>query len=305
LKPDVEHASVCNAQRTDSMRRFPHQFGGSWTDDKLNRLRKYLSAYTTALKRQRFRLLYIDAFAGTGYRTTRDGSDTYQLFQSSDDAELAKGSARVALEVNPPFHEYIFVESDPAKFRELSLLREQFPDRRIELLNEDSNQAILRICHTNDWRKQRAVAFLDPYGMQVEWATIREIAYTRCIDLWYLFPIGMVLRLTPYHGQIPEGWASALDKILPDTNWRSEFYSDVAQTDLFGISVSRRQRMIDIGNIEKYLIMNLRKVFAGVAENGLQLRNSKGSCMYLLTFACGNARGAPIALRIAQDVLKA
>ena len=48
------------------MRRSPHRFGGSWTEDKLNRLSRYLRAYTTALKKQRFRLLYVDAFAGTG-----------------------------------------------------------------------------------------------------------------------------------------------------------------------------------------------------------------------------------------------
>lgn len=51
-----------------------HAFGGDWTDTKLAVLRNYLSAYTTALKDKprpnfRFQKVYIDAFAGTGYRT--------------------------------------------------------------------------------------------------------------------------------------------------------------------------------------------------------------------------------------------
>ena len=45
-----------------------HVFGGEWTTEKLNILQKYLQAYVTVMKKQRFTLYYIDAFAGTGYR---------------------------------------------------------------------------------------------------------------------------------------------------------------------------------------------------------------------------------------------
>lgn len=40
-------------------------FGGSWTDEKLERVRKYLAAYVIALKHQSFELHYVDAFAGS------------------------------------------------------------------------------------------------------------------------------------------------------------------------------------------------------------------------------------------------
>jgi hypothetical protein len=43
-------------------------FGGDWTEKKLGVLEKYLTAYTTALKNQPFKKVYMDAFAGTGYR---------------------------------------------------------------------------------------------------------------------------------------------------------------------------------------------------------------------------------------------
>ena len=39
------------------------------------------------------------------------------------------------------------------------------------------------LCH-KDWSSHRAVLFLDPYGMQVEWTTIEAIARTGAIDLW-------------------------------------------------------------------------------------------------------------------------
>ena len=47
------------------------QFGGKWTEQKLQRLRDYLVAYLQALKNQPFTLYYIDAFAGTGYNTPK------------------------------------------------------------------------------------------------------------------------------------------------------------------------------------------------------------------------------------------
>lgn len=46
------------------------EWGGNWTEIKLDILKRYLEAYLTAMtdQRQRYRLGYIDGFAGTGYR---------------------------------------------------------------------------------------------------------------------------------------------------------------------------------------------------------------------------------------------
>lgn len=55
----------------DDRRDREHQFGGKWTTVKLKVLSHYLQSYTTALKKTRFHKLYIDAFAGTGYRDMR------------------------------------------------------------------------------------------------------------------------------------------------------------------------------------------------------------------------------------------
>ncbi len=42
------------------------EFGGLWTLIKLDVVEEYLNFFTTALKRQGFKLCYIDAFAGEG-----------------------------------------------------------------------------------------------------------------------------------------------------------------------------------------------------------------------------------------------
>lgn len=89
-----------------------HTFGGAWTDRKVELVRRYLDAYTTVMKKQRFKLVYVDAFAGTGYRSPKDSSDDPLLFTEFPEMiGLSKGSARVALEVGDrPFDQYVFVE---------------------------------------------------------------------------------------------------------------------------------------------------------------------------------------------------
>ena len=61
--------------------------------------------------------------------------------------------------------------------------------------------------------------------------------------------------------------------------------------------------MIFFSEIEQYIMERLRATFAGVAANSLSLRNSKNVPLYLLCFAAGNPKGAPIAVRIAEHVL--
>ena len=56
--------------------------------------------------------------------------------------------------------------------------------------------------------------------------------------------------------------------------------------------------------IEQYFMKCLQEIFAGVAANPLSLRNSKNVPLYLLCFAAGNPRGAPTAVKIAQQILE-
>ena len=69
-------------------------FGGPWTQEKLEILRRYLDAYTTALKNQPFDLWYIDAFAGSGWYRDQ-GVDPSSAYGDFD--ELRQGSATIAL----------------------------------------------------------------------------------------------------------------------------------------------------------------------------------------------------------------
>lgn len=99
------------------------QFGGDWTAEKLERVRKYLVAYASIMRNQGFRFAYIDAFAGTGYNTPRakkeEGASLFPELADDDAVGFLDGSARIALKVEPRFTKYIFIEKDPKRFAEL------------------------------------------------------------------------------------------------------------------------------------------------------------------------------------------
>ena len=288
-----------------------HNFGGDWTDDKLGRIRRYLESFTTALKRQNFSRLYVDAFAGTGYRTQSNQFEIEQDQLSFIDPPgmeaMKNGSARIALGVESGFHRYVFIEKHAARFEQLQKLRTEFPNLsdKLEILRDDANTAIVAVCRETDWQKWRAVVFLDPYGAQVDWRTIEAIANTKAIDLWYLFPSIALDRMLPKNGVIPESWQDRLDQMLGDVAWRTEFYAESGQTDLFSID-NRKERKASVDAIDRYMGARLGSVFPAVAKRSARMCNSTGYCMYLLYFACANPnpKAHRLALRIAEHILK-
>ncbi len=291
-----------------------HDFGGKWTDDKLLRLKKYLLAYTTIFDRnagaRSFSTTYVDAFAGTGYRTeqkSKCGEAEFELGYADTEADtLYKGSARIALEIQPPFKKYIFIDKDRNRARELTILAHQFREDNghIEIRHQEATEFFTEWCANSNWRKNRAVVFLDPYGMQVEWDLLASIARTEAIDLWLLFPLGIgVNRLLPRNELPPTNWATRLTKLFGTDEWLAEFYRIDPQGELF-VEEPSVQKTASFNRITRYYVRRLRELFPGVADNPLPLYNSKNNPMFLLCFACSNKKGATTAVRIAQHVLK-
>lgn len=265
-----------------------HSFGGAWTERKLSVVRRYLEIYAQALKNQPFQRVYIDAFAGTGDRTDRRRA-TLPLLDLPEFEAIAKGSARLALEVEPPFHRYVLVERVTRRASELTALKSQFPDREIEIINDDANDAIAAVCKATSWRGTRGIVFLDPYGLQVTWDTLVAIARTKALDVWVLFPSGMGLnRLLTKSGDIPQEWQETLDRSLGTNEWRSAFYRNEEEADLFAGQRSKTVKDADPAKLEKFYLDRLRKIFPTVMDNCIRLTNSKDQTMYLLCFASSN-----------------
>lgn len=300
------------------------QFGGRWTTDKLERLRKYLAAYVQIMKNRRYRFAYIDAFAGTGYIEPRarkkkkdagptltpvDAADpeTFKAFAEAESQEFLEGSARIALRIEPRFHKYIFIERKAARCAELERLKVEFPDLAgdIQIVNEDANGYLRQMC-AKSWKDRRAVLFLDPFGMAVEWSTVQAIAKTRAIDLWYLFPLGVAVnRLLSSDGRINDGWSRSLDRVFGTHDWYDAFYRVTKQDDLFGEQATKTSKVANFGCITEFFVERLRQAFGqkSVAANPLPLYSSCNNPLFLLCFACGNPSAAKTAVKIADHVL--
>lgn len=284
-------------------------FGGNWTQDKLERLKNYLNAYVKVFKNQTWaETIYVDAFAGTGsIPAKKTGIDSVAVpFLEVEDItgvqveEFLNGSARIALEIDPPFGKYLFIESSAKKITELEALKQEFADRsqRIEIVKADANAYLMEWINKTDWRKTRAVVFLDPCGMQVEWRLLEVLAATKSIDLWLLVPIGMGVNRLLTHGELPpQSWQDRLTLFFGTDEWLEKFYTSSIKENLFGFS-SEVERVTDYKALEGYFVQRLNTLFDAVAPNPLTQRNSKNSPMFMLCFAAHHPKAVEIAKHI-------
>jgi len=287
-------------------------FGGDWTEVKLSMLKDYLAAYTMALKKKPFSKMYIDAFAGTGYREIEAQEDTPGLFEEQVNAEetgFFDGSVRLALQIDPPFDRYAFIEKSSKRMSELRTVTEAFPSLsdRMEFCPGDANKVLPGLCRVTDCVKTRAVLFLDPFGMSVDWSTMEAVARTKAIDVWILFPVGIGVNrlLKKKADDIPLPWQNRLDRIFGTSEWRTVFFKPTAQSKLFREETVTEKVGDAIQAIANYYQERLQTVFPTVASNPRYLCNSKQSPMFIFTFAVSNPSpiSQGLALRIAEHIL--
>ncbi len=292
-----------------------HQFGGDWTEEKLERLRKYLSAYMQIFTKNvwaaRYTTHYVDAFAGTGSRAERqerDSTSTLSLLGKDDATDVERfyrGSARIALEIEPSFDNFIFVEQNRQHVDELEQLRHEYSHKadRIVVEHNDANAFLQTWCQSMDWDANRAVVFLDPYGMAVDWTTLEAIAETKAIDLWILLPVGQAINRLLTRDRIPPGaWADKLIRFFGTEDWKDAFYAPSGQISLFQ-EEEEFEKKANFESISNFFVARLETIFEKVADNSLALLNSRNVPLFILYFAASNPRGAPTAVNIAGDIL--
>lgn len=280
------------------------KFGGNWTEEKLNIFTSYLDVYLIALQNQQFKKIYIDAFAGTGEIETSDGG------------QYLVGSAKRTLASDKKFDHYYFIEANSQKAGELqNMINSEFPQMRriVTIFCGDANDKLAEIISSVDWRYNRGLLFLDPYATQVNWTTLENVAQTKSIDVWYLFPFSALERMLPKNGKY-EKWEDCIDRLLGDRGWREEFYKKDPQMTLFDLLADESgqkngERMVKNANpdhIKAYIISRLETIFPCVSKHARIFRNSRNSPMFLFCFAISNEnpKAQGLALRMADHILK-
>lgn len=279
-------------------------FGGMHTEEKLQVLEKYLSAYQKVLKNTGLTTTFFDAFAGTGEIPLEQSGGLFQDVEEAD--PFIEGSARRALAVDLPFSRYVFVEKSRRKAAQLERLRAEFPHLadRIRIEHADANAAIQEFCLTTDWKHNRAVLFLDPFGNQVGWNTLEVIARTKAIDVWYLFPAHLgINRQISSTAEFDAAKAASLDFVFGTDEWRAEFLATMKANDLWGQEQERLVKQATVDSITRFMIKRMKHVFKGVVLDEWLPLGRGGNHWYSLLFACSNPSTS--AIRIAERVARA
>ncbi|WP_244575403.1 three-Cys-motif partner protein TcmP [Rhizobium sp. 11515TR] len=288
-----------------------HFFGSSETERKLDCLRRYLSAYSIALRNKGFARIYIDAFAGTGSRTETKAVLPFMGQGEATTVEVSTpGSARIALETNPNFHHVLLIEKDPERAAVLKAVLGEYPEARGSVRNGDANTIVQHVCRRYDWQseRKRGVVFLDPYGMEVTWDTVEAIARTEALDCWYFFPLSGLYRNAPKDPErLDAGKVAILNRVFGTTTWRQDWYElNARQFDIFGELIVEERRAFDVDRIEEWVRDRLLSVFKGGVLKPMRLYHPNGAPMASLFFAIANPNKAAVRLatEIAGHILK-
>jgi three-Cys-motif partner protein len=255
---------------------------GFWSEIKLEILNEYAKAYSTILAAQtkaRFFHVYIDAFAGAGQHISKASK------------ELVPGSPLNALDVQPPFREYHFIDIAPEKVENL---RELIGSRKDVFIYEgDCNEILLKQIFPKvqyvDYR--RGLCVLDPYGLHLDWKVLLNAGRMKTLDVFLNFPVQDMHRNVFWRN--PEGVDETdiqrMNLFWGDESWRNIVYE--TRWNLFGIP---EKQPIEV--IAEAFRQRLKEVGAfGQVPEPIPMKNSTGAILYYLFFASQNTTADKIA----------
>lgn len=260
-------------------------FGGQWTKEKLAIINDYLSFYTTALSKQQVKLVYIDAFAGSGKTVLSDGGEV-------------DGSA--VLSLNYDFDEYYFLEIDQKRKEELEqIVNTRFLQKmhNVHIINDNCNNRLGEILDGLTVY-QRGVMFLDPYALELDWSVLVKANKTKILDIWYLFPVNALTRNLPNNKQYSETTSQKIDSILGTHDWEGALYKKDPQISMFDSTSYCR---VNFEGLVNYITNRLSSTFAYVSPKSRILKNSKNSPLFVLYFMMTN--DSPRAIGLGSKVV--
>jgi three-Cys-motif partner protein len=271
-----------------------NQFGGSWTEEKMEIVVKYAAAYLTIMNKQTWvKTIYFDGFAGSGF------------IESERSESSIKGTALRILDLSDPrpFDIYYFVELDEAHVLELNSNLANHPLRKnIYIQQDDCNKKITALAEfLRKDAKYRALVYVDPYGMSVNWSSIESLKGLG-VDLWILVPTGMgINRMLINDGKISDPWLQKLENFLGYSREEimKHFYKILTKNTLFGEETSIQKEKDAALLAGELYAQKLKQVFSEVSRPYV-MRNSQNAIMYHFMMAANNKT----AIKIANEVIE-
>jgi three-Cys-motif partner protein len=258
---------------------------GYWSEVKLDILEKYASAYSRILSAQKQPQLfhvYIDAFAGAGIHVAKRSQD------------VVDGSPQNALNIEPPFRKYFFIDIAERKVESLAQIAGPRPD--VAIYQGDCNKILLDTVFPEvryeDYR--RGLCVLDPYGLDLNWSVISSAGQMRSLEVFVNFPVMDINRNVLWHDpeKVDASQIARMNAFWGDESWRDIAY----RTDQNLFRWPEKQSNDIIAEAFRDRLRRVAK-FASVPAP-LPMRNSRGATVYYLFFASQKSVAEGIVLDI-------
>lgn len=255
------------------------RYWGFWTRGKLDLLRRYLDAFTTASKSQS-EVLYLDLFGGQPKNRER---------LTNEDLD---GSARIALATTAvPFSKLRFFELEPFASKLRGALRQDFPERDLLVVAGDCNETIhaaLQQLASVNWAP--TFAFVDPNGPDVHWTTLEALSQFKKAgrtktEIWLLLAAGMFIRTLPKDGKVREDDAEKLNRMYGTDQWRGIYDARLAGALTPG---EAREEYVNL------MRWRLENVLGYKWTHPLEIFNERGHSIYHMVFATDHPAGNAI-----------
>lgn len=209
---------------------------GTWALQKYRLMGTYCDIFATSM-RNKWNIVYIDLFAGSGYSKIKDTE------------KIIKSSSLIAMSIKYKFHKYIICEKDSEKFEALkSRVYSEFPDLDTVLINGDANADIDTILSNIPISSEKGTlifCFVDPYSLNLDFNTIKTLGSKYKVDFLILLALGMdgnrnfELYLQDENDTI--------DKFLGSKTWRKEFSLSLDKNKYLFLSQKYDENMKAIG----------------------------------------------------------
>lgn len=212
-----------------------------WSEKKYKLLSAYCSVFTASMKNKWENLVYIDLFSGAGHA------------KIIENGKILRASPTIAL--NHPFTKYIFCEADEKRFEALNdRVKRDYPQKNIVLLHGDANEKIEEIKYnTPKYSRNNRVltfCFVDPYTLNLNFSTIRDLSENYNIDFLILLALhmdanrNMMIYLEEENAKI--------EKFVGMKNWRNTFLSQnpSGQNFVSFLAESYKKNMKELGYVE-------------------------------------------------------
>jgi three-Cys-motif partner protein len=259
--------------------------GRIWTREKLTYLEKYATAFMVAMAKKRGpgrweRLVYLDLLCGPGRDVDKE---TGQEFP---------GSPLIASSIKPQFDHLYLAEKNSKNIQALEKRISQKDKSRVTLITGDCNLIVDDVLKSIS-NRTLGLAFIDPEGFEVDFATLVKLA-RRQIDLLYLFPSGIGIRRNLRNFfSLPE---SPMDKFWGGNDWR-----DLPEAKRAAGTAQTEDPQKIVQSLVSAFLQKLSAVgFKHQDEAAPLFKNTKNAQMYHLLFLSHSEVG----LKIWQGIKK-